>query len=75
MLRLGGYPDARFQCSAELKSYRNAVEPIVGIIALAKKEIIIVQTSLVGSMLSNLLLVLGIAFPSEASSGWSNTST
>lgn len=35
---------------------------IVGIIALAKKEIIIVQTSLVGSMLSNLLLVLGMCF-------------
>jgi Ca2+:H+ antiporter len=35
---------------------------IVGIIALAKKEIIIVQTSLIGSMLSNLLLVMGMCF-------------
>jgi len=34
----------------------------VGIIALAKKEIVIVQTSLIGSMLSNLLLVLGMCF-------------
>jgi Ca2+:H+ antiporter len=41
---------------------RNAVELIVGIIALAHKEIIIVQTSLIGSMLSNLLLVLGMCF-------------
>jgi Ca2+:H+ antiporter len=40
----------------------NAVELIVGIIALAHKEIIIVQTSLIGSMLSNLLLVLGMCF-------------
>jgi Ca2+:H+ antiporter len=35
---------------------------IVGIIALAKDEIIIVQTSLIGSMLSNLLLVMGMCF-------------
>jgi Ca2+:H+ antiporter len=41
---------------------RNAVELIVAIIALAKKEIIIVQTSLIGSMLSNLLLVMGMCF-------------
>ncbi|RDI76883.1 hypothetical protein Vi05172_g13125 [Venturia inaequalis] len=43
-------------------SFGNAVELIVGIIALAHKEIIIVQTSLIGSMLSNLLLVLGMCF-------------
>jgi len=43
-------------------SFGNAVELIVGIIALAKKEIIIVQTSLIGSMLSNLLLVMGMCF-------------
>jgi Ca2+:H+ antiporter len=41
---------------------RNAVELIVSIIALLKKEIIIVQTSLIGSMLSNLLLVMGMCF-------------
>ncbi|KAK3081064.1 hypothetical protein LTS18_010562 [Coniosporium uncinatum] len=43
-------------------SFGNAVELIVGIIALVKGEIIIVQTSLIGSMLSNLLLVLGMCF-------------
>ena len=43
-------------------SFGNAVELIVSIIALAQKRIIIVQTSLVGSMLSNLLLVLGMCF-------------
>jgi Ca2+:H+ antiporter len=35
---------------------------IVGIIALVHKEIIIVQTSLIGSILSNLLLVMGMCF-------------
>lgn len=42
--------------------FRNAVELIVSIIALIKKEIIIVQTSLIGSILSNLLLVMGMCF-------------
>jgi Ca2+:H+ antiporter len=41
---------------------RNAVEMIVAIIALAKGEITVVQTSLIGSILSNLLLVLGMCF-------------
>jgi len=40
----------------------NAVELIVAIIALVKCELGIVQSSLVGSMLSNLLLVLGMCF-------------
>jgi calcium/proton exchanger cax len=40
----------------------NAVELIVGVIALSKGEIVIVQTSMIGSMLSNLLLVLGMCF-------------
>jgi Ca2+:H+ antiporter len=44
------------------KDFSNAVELIVGILALVKHEIIIVQTSLIGSMLSNLLLVLGMCF-------------
>ncbi|KZV83141.1 calcium/proton exchanger [Exidia glandulosa HHB12029] len=40
----------------------NAVELIVAIIALTKCELTIVQSSLVGSILSNLLLVLGMCF-------------
>jgi len=40
----------------------NVVELIVAIIALIKCEIDVVQSSLVGSMLSNLLLVLGMCF-------------
>lgn len=43
-------------------SFGNAVELIVSIIALVKNQILIVQTSLIGSMLSNLLLVLGMSF-------------
>lgn len=40
----------------------NAVELIVSILALVKKEVLIVQTSLIGSILSNLLLVMGMCF-------------
>ncbi|KII89906.1 hypothetical protein PLICRDRAFT_570256 [Plicaturopsis crispa FD-325 SS-3] len=40
----------------------NAVELIVAIIALAHCQLHIVQSSLVGSILSNLLLVLGMCF-------------
>lgn len=40
----------------------NAVELIVAIIALIKCEITVVQSSLLGSILSNLLLVLGMCF-------------
>jgi len=40
----------------------NAVELIVAIIALIQCELSIVQSSLVGSILSNLLLVLGMCF-------------
>ncbi|KAI1775473.1 Calcium/proton exchanger [Hypoxylon cercidicola] len=43
-------------------SFGNAVELIVAIIALTKGQIKVVQTSLVGSILSNLLLVLGMCF-------------
>ncbi|PKY02988.1 sodium/calcium transporter [Aspergillus campestris IBT 28561] len=43
-------------------SFGNAVELIVAIIALVDDEILIVQTSLIGSMLSNLLLVMGMCF-------------
>lgn len=41
---------------------RNAVELIVAIMALVKGEVVIVQTSLIGSILSNLLLVMGMCF-------------
>jgi Ca2+:H+ antiporter len=40
----------------------NAVELIVAIIALIKCELEVVQASLLGSILSNLLLVLGMCF-------------
>lgn len=43
-------------------SFGNAVELIVSIIALVKNQVLIVQTSLIGSMLSNLLLVMGMCF-------------
>ncbi|KAI0822743.1 calcium/proton exchanger [Trametes gibbosa] len=43
-------------------SFGNAVEIIVGIAALMQGELRIVQTSLLGSILSNLLLVLGCSF-------------
>jgi calcium/proton exchanger cax len=43
-------------------SFGNAVELIVAILALIKDEVLIVQTSLIGSILSNLLLVLGMCF-------------
>ncbi|KAH8099523.1 calcium/proton exchanger [Cristinia sonorae] len=43
-------------------SFGNAVEIIVGISALMQGEVRIVQTSLLGSILSNLLLVLGCSF-------------
>lgn len=42
--------------------FRNAVELIISIIALVQDEVVIVQTSLIGSMLSNLLLVMGMCF-------------
>lgn len=48
-------------CATNISS-RNAVELIVSIQALFKDEIVIVKTSLIGSMLSNLLLVLGMCF-------------
>jgi Ca2+:H+ antiporter len=43
-------------------SFGNAVELIVSIIALVHGQVLIVQTSLIGSILSNLLLVLGMCF-------------
>ncbi|OJD39967.1 membrane bound cation transporter [Diplodia corticola] len=43
-------------------SFGNAVELILFIILLAKDEIRVVQASLLGSILANLLLILGMAF-------------
>ncbi|KAF9113829.1 hypothetical protein BGX27_000733 [Mortierella sp. AM989] len=43
-------------------SFGNAVELILSIIALKEKKIAVVQASLLGSVLSNLLLVLGFCF-------------
>lgn len=43
-------------------TFGNAVELIIFIIALAKNEIRIVQASILGSILANLLLILGMAF-------------
>ncbi|KAH8173269.1 sodium/calcium exchanger protein [Sarocladium implicatum] len=43
-------------------TFGNAVELIVAIIALIDKKFRIVQTSLIGSILSNLLLVMGFCF-------------
>eukprot|EP00475_Leptophrys_vorax_P004355 TRINITY_DN1259_c0_g1_i1.p1 TRINITY_DN1259_c0_g1~~TRINITY_DN1259_c0_g1_i1.p1 ORF type:complete len:390 (+),score=133.17 TRINITY_DN1259_c0_g1_i1:47-1216(+) len=43
-------------------TFGNAVELIVGIIALKENYVSVVQSSLLGSILSNLLLVLGMCF-------------
>lgn len=43
-------------------TFGNAVELIVGVVALLQGQLRIVQMSLVGSILSNLLLVLGLSF-------------
>jgi Ca2+:H+ antiporter len=43
-------------------TFGNAVELIIFIIALVKNEIRIVQAALLGSILANLLLILGMCF-------------
>ncbi|ORZ17259.1 Sodium/calcium exchanger protein-domain-containing protein [Absidia repens] len=43
-------------------TFGNAVELIVSIIALSQNLVVIVQSSMLGSILSNLLLVLGMCF-------------
>ena len=43
-------------------TFGNAVELIVAIMALLRGQVTIVQTSLLGSILSNLLLVMGMCF-------------
>lgn len=50
------------QLNASNGDCRNAVELIVSVQALIQDEITIVKTSLIGSMLSNLLLVMGMSF-------------
>ncbi|KAF8291818.1 Calcium/proton exchanger [Clavulina sp. PMI_390] len=63
--------DATEQVSLELDqtlgdlliaSFGNAVEVIVGLAALLQGELRIVQTSMLGSILSNIILDLGMAF-------------
>ena len=43
-------------------TFGNSVELIISIISLTKNLVIVVQASMLGSILSNLLLVLGMAF-------------
>ena len=43
-------------------SFGNAVELIISIIALTQNLVVVVQASMLGSILSNLLLVLGMCF-------------
>lgn len=43
-------------------TFGNAIEVIVGIVALTQNQITVVQASMLGSILSNLLLVLGSCF-------------
>ncbi|ORX49495.1 calcium/proton exchanger [Hesseltinella vesiculosa] len=43
-------------------SFGNAVELIISIISLTQNLVIVVQASMLGSILSNLLLVLGMCF-------------
>ncbi|KAI1485065.1 Sodium/calcium exchanger protein-domain-containing protein [Biscogniauxia mediterranea] len=43
-------------------TFGNAVELIVSIIALKERQIEVVKSSMIGSMLSNLLLVMGMCF-------------
>ncbi|KAG1797699.1 Sodium/calcium exchanger protein-domain-containing protein [Suillus plorans] len=43
-------------------SFGNAVEIIIGVTALLNGQLRIVQTSMIGSILSNILLVLGCSF-------------
>lgn len=43
-------------------TFGNAVELIISIISLTKNLVVVVQASMLGSILSNLLLVLGMCF-------------
>ncbi|CEQ41597.1 SPOSA6832_03316 [Sporobolomyces salmonicolor] len=46
-------------------TFGNAVELIISILALVKGELNVVRSSMLGSILSNCLLVLGVGFPSS----------
>lgn len=48
--------------SIQLTGCRNAPELIISVLALRRGKVVIVQTSLIGSVLSNVLLALGMAF-------------
>lgn len=62
-MRLLGEADLRLATrTLKLIIDSNAVELIVSIIALTQNKVDIVQESLIGSMLSNLLLVMGCCF-------------
>lgn len=54
--------DLLFPAAAHDRLQGNAVELIFSILALVKCELRVVQSSLIGSILSNLLLVLGFCF-------------
>lgn len=56
-LKMGDAPGALINVT-----FGNAVELIIFIIALTKDQIRIVQASLLGSILANLLLILGMGF-------------
>lgn len=43
-------------------TFGNAVELIISIISLTQNLVVVVQASMLGSILSNLLLVLGMCF-------------
>ncbi|CAO3616195.1 unnamed protein product [Cunninghamella echinulata] len=43
-------------------TFGNAVELIISVMALVKNLVVVVQSSMLGSILSNLLLVLGMCF-------------
>ncbi|KAJ0118043.1 Ca2+ H+ antiporter [Diaporthe amygdali] len=57
-----GFATEEIALRTDTNQGRNAVELIVAIMALVKGEVVIVQTSLIGSILSNLLLVMGMCF-------------
>jgi Ca2+:H+ antiporter len=56
-------------------TFGNAVELIVSIVALREGHIDIVQSSMLGSILSNLLLVLGMCFFFGGLKNMTNSST
>ena len=63
MPRLGQYRSpVTLKIAPDANIDSNAVELIVSVIALVHNEVLIVQTSLIGSILSNLLLVMGMCF-------------